>query len=107
MPKFLFRGSYNPEGARGVLKDGGSARVSVVEELATSVGGSVEWFMFAFGGDDFYAVADLPSHTAAVAVAATVGAGGSIARFETIVLVTPDEVDAASRMSPSYRPPGH
>jgi uncharacterized protein with GYD domain len=106
MPKFLFRGSYNPEGARGLLVQGGSARVTATRALAESVGGTVESFMFAFGGHDFYVMADLPDHAAALSIAATVAASGFIANFETIVLVTPEEADAAANLSPQYRPPG-
>jgi hypothetical protein len=57
------------------------------------------------GGDDFFVTVDLPGNAAAAAVAMTVAAaGGATAR--TIVLLTPDEVDAAMKLSPSYRAPG-
>ena len=106
MPKYLFQGSYSQQGISGVMKEGGSARADAARALAESVGGTVESYYFAFGGNDFYAIGDLPDHAAAIAVAATAGASGAFSHFETIVLVTPEEADAAVDRAVSYRPPG-
>lgn len=105
MPKYLITGSYTAEGAKGVLKEGGSARRAATEKLVTSVGGKLEAYYFAFGNDDFYLIADLPSNTAAAAAALTAGASGAV-QTRTIVLITPEEADAATKLSPTYRPPG-
>lgn len=105
MPKYLFSGSYTAAGISGVVAEGGSRRREAVEKLAASVGGRVESFYFAFGKDDFFIVVDLPSHEAAAAVAMTVGASGSV-NLRTTVLLSADEVDAAQKLSPSYRKPG-
>ncbi len=105
MPKYLITGSYTVQGAQGVLASGGSDRAAAVAKTAASVGGTLDSFYFAFGSDDFYVTVDLPGNAAAAAVAMTVAAaGGATAR--TIVLLTPDEVDAAMKLSPSYRAPG-
>jgi uncharacterized protein with GYD domain len=53
MPKFLVRGSYNSEGAKGVLKGGGSARREATKRAIESVGGRLESYYFVFGADDF------------------------------------------------------
>lgn len=105
MAKYLFHGSYTQAGITGVLKDGGSGRVKAVEALAKSVGGSVDSMYFAFGGDDFYVIADLPSHAAAAALAATTGASGSVT-ISTVVLLTAEDIDAAVKLHPNYRAPG-
>ena len=105
MPKYLISGSYTRTGITGVLGEGGSSRRKAVEQVATSVGGTVEAFYFAFGGDDFYVTVDLPGNEAAAAVAMTVAASGG-ATPRTIVLLTPEEVDAATKLSPAYRAPG-
>ena len=105
MPKYLITGGYSLDGIKGVMAEGGSGRRDAVAKLATSIGGSVESFHFAFGSDDVYIIADLPSNEAAAAVAMTVGASGSFSP-RTVVLLTPEEVDAATKLSPSYRPPG-
>ena len=105
MPKYLITGSYTQVGIKGVLGEGGSGRRDAVEKLATSVGGNLESFYFGFGSDDFYVTVDGPSNEAAAAVAMTVAAaGGATAR--TVVLLTPEEVDKATKLSPSYRAPG-
>ena len=74
-------------------------------QVAESVGGRLESFYFAFGDRDAYVVVDLPDNESAAAVALGVnGAGGATVR--TVVLLTPDEVDAASKRSVDYRSPG-
>ena len=105
MPKYMFTGSYTAEGARGLLKEGGMARVAATEKLIASLGGTLEAYYFGFGSDDFYLIADLPGNAAAAAGALTAGSSGAI-NTRTIVLLTPEEVDAATKLSPSYRAPG-
>lgn len=54
MAKYMFQASFTAEGARGVLKEGGSARRAMIDKLTDGLGGTVESFYFAFGGDDVY-----------------------------------------------------
>jgi uncharacterized protein with GYD domain len=69
------------------------------------VGGTLEAFYFGFGEQDAYAIADLPDNESAAALVLAVNAaGGAVAR--TVVLLTPEEVDAAARRSVGYRAPG-
>jgi uncharacterized protein with GYD domain len=105
MPKYLFHGHYTSEGLKGVIKEGGTGRRSAVEKLAKSVGGTLESFYYAFGDDDYYIVLDLPDHRAATAIALTASSSGAVAS-RTTVLMTPEEVDEATKLHPSYRPPG-
>ncbi len=105
MPRFLFSGSYTAEGARGVLAEGGTGRRAATERLVASLGGTVEAYYFAFGADDFYLIADLPSQAAAAAGALTAAASGALTT-RTVVLLTPEELDAATKLSPNYRAPG-
>ena len=105
MPKFLIEASYTQEGVKGVQSAGGSSRRDAVAEVAESVGGRLESFYFAFGERDAYVIADLPDNESAAAVALAVNAaGGATAR--TVVLLTPEEIDAAAKRSVDYRPPG-
>ena len=106
MPKYLFRGSYSQKGIEGVMKEGGTARKAAATALAESVGGRLEAFYFAFGAHDFYVVAELPDHAAAVVLSATVGASGAMSAFETVALITPEEADEAAKRSARYRAPG-
>ena len=105
MPKYLVKVSYNAEGARGLMKTGGTARRTIADELIQKVGGKMEAFYFAHGDDDAYVLADLPNSAAVVAVSLAVNASGAV-RLSTVPLITPEEVDAASKMALGYRPPG-
>jgi uncharacterized protein with GYD domain len=105
MAKYLFIGSYTAEGAKGVLAEGGSSRRAAVAKLCASVGGTLESFHLGFGSDDYYVIADVPGNAAAAAVAMTISSSGAV-HNRTVVLLTPEEVDAATKLSPSYRAPG-
>ncbi|GIW25827.1 GYD domain-containing protein [Meiothermus sp.] len=105
MPKYLVQVNYVGEGIQGLLKEGGSSRKAAAEALAKSVGGQIEVMYFAFGEHDVYAIADLPNHQAAAALSLTLGASGRVT-CKTTVLLTPEDVDAAAKLSPSYRAPG-
>jgi uncharacterized protein with GYD domain len=52
-----------------------------------------------------YVLADLPDNESAVAMAMAVNSSGAVAS-RTIVLLTPEEVDAAANRSADYRAPG-
>ena len=105
MPKFLFEASYTQEGVKGIQSAGGTSRSDAVAQVAESVGGKLESFYFAFGNRDAVVVCDLPDNESAAAVALTVNAAGG-ATVRTLVLLTPEEVDAAAKRSVDYRPPG-
>lgn len=105
MPKFLFEASYTLDGVKGVQSAGGSSRRDAVARVAESVGGKLESFHFAFGDRDAYVIVDVPDNESAAAVALTVNASGG-ATVRTVVLLTPEEVDAAAKRSVEYQPPG-
>jgi uncharacterized protein with GYD domain len=105
MGKYLFHGSYTEAGVKGLLKDGGSGRHEAVGKLMKSLGGKMESFYFAFGGSDFYVIAELPDNQAAAAGSLLVAAAGG-ARATTVVLLSPKEIDEAVGRTADYRPPG-
>jgi len=105
MPKYLFQANYVGEGVKGLLKEGGSSRRAAVEKAAQSVGGKLEAFYYAFGDTDAYVIVDLPDNATATALALTVNSSG-VTVVKTTVLMTPEDVDAAVKKSPSYRAPG-
>ena len=107
MSKYMIKASYSPEGIKGVMAKGGTARVDAIKKLAAGVGGSLESCYFAFGSDDLYAVVDVPSHEAMAAIAGTVTSTGALSSYQTIVLLTADQLDAAGNMSVDYTPPGN
>ena len=105
MPKYMWKINYTQDGAKGLLKDGGSSRAVVATKLVENMGGSLESFYFALGGTDAYAIVDLPSNADAMAVSMTVASGGG-ATSETVALLTPQEADDAANKTVDYRPPG-
>jgi uncharacterized protein with GYD domain len=105
MAKFLWKASYTSDGVKGVLKEGGTGRRTTVEKVVEGLGGKVEAFYFALGEHDVYVIAELPDTVTATAVSLTVNASGVVA-LQTVELLTPEQVDEASKKSIEYRPPG-
>jgi uncharacterized protein with GYD domain len=105
MPKYLIQASYTPEGARGVAKEGGTSRRDTIAKLAENSGGTMESFYFAFGDRDAYVICDMPDNATAAAVALAVNSSGAV-HVNTVVLMTPEEVDEATKRTVDYRPPG-
>src|SRR4030065_516738 len=106
MPKYLFHGSYTPEGLRGLLAEGGSKRIEAAKQALKSVGGTLEAFYFAFGDNDFYIIVDLPDNVSTTAISFAGNVSGTFS-IKTVVLLTPEEVDEAVKKSVDFRPPGH
>src|ERR671912_1354663 len=104
MPRFLFEASYTVDGVKGLRRQGGSGRREAVANAARSVGGRLEHFYFAFGEHDAIAIADLPDNESAAAFALAVSEAGG-ANVRTVVLLTPEEVDAAAKRSVEYQSP--
>jgi uncharacterized protein with GYD domain len=105
MAKFLLEASYTTEGAKGFVKDGGTGRRAAVQKAIDGLGGTLECFYFAFGDADAYVVLDLPDTTAAAALSLAVNSQGSV-NLKTVQLLTAEEMDAATKQSVDYRPPG-
>jgi uncharacterized protein with GYD domain len=105
MPKYLVEASYTVEGVKGLLKEGGSSRRTAIETAAKGLGGSVDSFYFVFGEDDVIVVLDLPDNTTAAAFSLAVAAGGA-ATSSVRVLLTPEEIDTATKKTVEYRAPG-
>jgi uncharacterized protein with GYD domain len=105
MPKFLIRATYNSDGARGLLKEGGTKRRAAVQKIIEAAGGKLEAFYYAYGDDDAFIIADLPDATAGLAISLNVNASGAV-RLSTLPLITPEEIDAASKKSIEYKAPG-
>jgi len=105
MPKVLFQASYTQEGMKEVLKVGGSFRVEATEKAIESVGGTLEAYYYAFGDTDVFIIADLPDTASVTALSLIFNAAGR-AKVKTTVLITPEEVDQATKKRLDYLPPG-
>ena len=64
----------------------------------------LECFYYAFGATDVFIIADLPDNASAASLNLAVAASGAI-DSETVVLLTPEEIDEAAKKCPAYRPP--
>lgn len=105
MAKYLVEASYIGDGVQALRQEGGSARRAAVERACASVGGALDAFYYAFGESDVVAIMDLPDNATAAGVALLVAASGKV-NIKTTVLLTPEEVDVAAKVSAEYRSPG-
>lgn len=105
MTKYLWQVTYSAEGARGLLAEGGSARRDAITQMVESVGGTVESCYFSLGGRDLFVIGDVPDEVAAATLGIRTAAAGT-ARSESVVLLTPEQVDDAVRREAEYRAPG-
>jgi uncharacterized protein with GYD domain len=105
MKKYLIKASYNANGVKGLMEDGGTQRKLVVQKMLAGLGGRLESFYYAFGEHDVYAVSELPDDVTAAAVVMTINSTGLVS-VTTTVLLSPEDIDAASKKSVSYRAPG-
>ena len=105
MKQYLIRASYNANGVKGLIEDGGTQRKSAIQKMLAGLGGKLESFYYAFGEHDVYAIAELPDDVSAAAVGLTINSTGLVS-VSTTVLLSPEDIDAASKKSVSYRAPG-
>ena len=105
MPKYLMEATYTADGTKGLAKEGGSSRRKTVDDLVNGLQGRLEAFYYAFGGSDVYLIVDLPDAVTAAAVSLAVNQSGAV-RLKTIMLMTAEEMDQASKKTVPYRPPG-
>lgn len=105
MAKYLIIANYTNEGLKGLMREGGSGRRDAVAKVAESLGGKMEAFYFGFGDNDVYVVFDAPDNVSAAASSLVVNASGAV-QAKTVVLLTPEEMDEATKKSVDYRPPG-
>lgn len=60
MAKFLIQGSYTAEGAKGLIKEGGSGRQAAVQKALEGLGGKLDSFYYTFGANDVVLICDIP-----------------------------------------------
>ena len=105
MATYMIQFSYTEQGVKGLLKEGGSKRRDATEQLVKSLGGKLTAYYFAFGEYDGFAIVEGVDNIDVAAANLLVGASGAV-RTKTTVLLTPDEVDKATRKGGNYRAPG-
>jgi uncharacterized protein with GYD domain len=106
MAKYLLEARYTSEGAKGLLKDGGTKRRQAAEAALKTAGAKLEAFYYAFGDADAIVILDAPDHATVAAASVAINASGAVTT-RTTVLMTPEEVDQAVKKAVAYTPPGH
>jgi uncharacterized protein with GYD domain len=105
MAKFLIQGTYTAEGAKGLIKEGGSSRRAAVKAAVEGLGGQLESFYYTLGADDVISVCEVPDMISGLALSLAVNASGAV-RLSTTPLLSVEDMDAACKKAVSYRPAG-
>lgn len=105
MPKYLYQGSYTDKGLQGLMKDGGTKRMEVTRKAIESLGGTMEAYYFALGGNDFYIILDVSDNVKAITGSLIANASGTV-KVSITALVSPEEVDQAVDQTMDWHPPG-
>jgi len=105
MAKYLFEAKYTADGAKGLMKEGGSKRREAAEQAIKSAGGKMDSMYFAFGETDVLGIVDFPDHVSAVAMSGAINGSGTTT-IKLTPLITVEEVDMAAKKMTQYRPPG-
>ena len=105
MAKFLIQGSYTAEGAKGLIKEGGTGRKAAVQKALEGLGGKLDSIYYTFGADDVIVICDMPDTISGLALSLAVNASGTV-RISTTPLLSVEDVDAACKKTVSYRPAG-
>lgn len=104
MPKFLALASYTAEGVKAVAKAGASNRRDAIGAMYKKMGGKLEVYYYAFGDFDVVAIGEVPDNVTAAAMSLAINSSG-VAHTKTVVLMTPEEIDQATKVNVGYTPP--
>lgn len=105
MPKYLYQGSYTPDGVAGLMKDTASGRRTAIKAAVKSVGGKLDAMYFGFGAEDVMVILDLPDNVAAARMGVAVALSGMVSGITT-PLLTVEEMDKALTKGAKYNAPG-
>ncbi len=108
MPHYMIKGSYNAEGAKALIAEGGTARLQQAKGLIESLGGTLESMYFVWGTDDIVGICEMPDDATAAAATLAVSASGTVS-VNITPLLTPEDIDAAAEKvgGATYRAPGN
>jgi uncharacterized protein with GYD domain len=88
-----------------LLKESGWKRRDALQQMVARDGVKLQVFYFAIGNADVYAIADFPDAATVVAFSMAINASG-IVSIKTTLLLTPEEMQAATKRTIEYRAPG-
>jgi uncharacterized protein with GYD domain len=107
MPKYLLLFKYSSEGAKGFLKEKATPREAEIRKTFGSMGGKVEEFYWATGGEHSGAiVVELPDAATPAAFTMVAEATGAFDAVAWTEVLTSSELDRALAKMTAYRPPG-
>jgi uncharacterized protein with GYD domain len=107
MALFMYRGGYTAESWAAQAKKP-TNREEAIKPHVRALGGRILSFYYAFGEDDFVAIAQMPDNKAAAAFAIAAASGGALSHLTTTPLMSVAEGMTAMRQSKKarYTPPG-
>jgi uncharacterized protein with GYD domain len=105
MAKFLIKGTYTAEGAKGLIKEGATGRKAAVQKALEGLGGKLDSMYFTFGADDVIVTCDVPDTISGLALSLAVNASGAV-RISTTPILSVEDVDVACKKVVNYRPAG-
>ena len=91
MPNYMIKGSYNAEGAKALMAEGGTARLEQAKALIESLGGTLESMYFVWGTDDIVGFCEMPDDATAAAATMAVSSSGTVSVSIT-PLLTPGDI---------------
>ncbi len=108
MAWFLLRFQFNSASAKAMVEKP-QDRVGPATTLVESFGGKLHHYFFALGEFDGVGIAEFPDNKSVAAFAMKAAATGAFAKFETTVLLTASEAEAAMQQAKgsgtSYKAP--
>lgn len=98
MSFYLYKLAYTSDAVKAMVASP-SDRAAAATKLADALGGKLHHLFFAFGEFDVYCLIEAPDDKTVAAVAMAVGASGTVARSETVKLMTSAEAQEAMKMA--------
>jgi uncharacterized protein with GYD domain len=101
----MITGSYTADGAKGLMKEGGSGRKAAVQKALEGIGGRLDAIYFTYGERDVLVICDVPDAVSGLALSIAANATGTV-HLATTPLISVEELDAACKKSVNFRPAG-
>ena len=108
MSYYLYQLSYSAEATKAMVAKP-TDREAAAAKLIEAAGGKLHHLFFAFGNTDVYCLIEAPDDLTVMAIAAAVGASGTVSSAKTTKLFTAKEamtaLTKAGKITGTYRPP--
>ena len=98
MPFYLYQIAYSPDALKAMVSHP-SDRAAAATKLVESLGGKLHHLFFAFGKYDVICLIEGPDDKMMAAGALAVASAGTVARSETVKLMTAAEAQEAMAMA--------